>query len=151
MALSWVQPPYLYLLVNCIILSIVASCKLHLHPHPHPHKQQYMDSPAAETQEAAEVVLFGCVDDDENPSAGTVADACEGQEEEETHRVEGDDDEEEEEEEFVVSRSTWTPPKREKPEDYSYSKPPVSSRFAHRKAAKPTPEGTHLISSDDLI
>ncbi|XP_074319426.1 uncharacterized protein LOC141656440 isoform X2 [Silene latifolia] len=26
---SWLQPPYLYLLINCIILSIVASSKLH--------------------------------------------------------------------------------------------------------------------------
>ncbi|KAJ4843462.1 hypothetical protein Tsubulata_006789 [Turnera subulata] len=37
--LSWLQPPYLYLVINCIIISIVASSKLHL-PIPNHHRQQ---------------------------------------------------------------------------------------------------------------
>lgn len=125
---SWVvqpqpQPPYLYLLINCIILSIVASSKLKLHPHPHPHPHMDMDSPPLVDEFVVSRSTWT------PPNFREDAPAVE---EKDNQTVDDDD-------EFVISRSTWTPPKREMPEEYSNnSKPPVSARFAHRKAAKPT-------------
>ncbi|KAH0986752.1 hypothetical protein GBA52_013929 [Prunus armeniaca] len=47
-ALSWLRPPYLYILINCIIITIVASSKLH--PRPEDSSPEMITVPAPVTR-----------------------------------------------------------------------------------------------------
>nr|GME20321.1 Cyclin-L1 like [Ipomoea batatas] len=146
---SWLRPPYLYLVINCIIITIVASSKLqsklddHVSaPPPDTHVQalpqvREIQPPATVFSDLvpsfSDVVL-------NNQTASTRPEVfsyvtASAFPEEEAKK-------EKEEDEFVISRSSWTPLTRQESSDYSVSteKPPASSRFSHRKNAKSTPD-----------
>ncbi|KAH9603194.1 hypothetical protein KSS87_021914 [Heliosperma pusillum] len=114
---SWLQPPYLYLLINCIILSIVASSKLHprVSDSPLPEK-----SAVAVFDEAVKNdVVFGYVADDLAPL--TVNVTAEREEVMALPAVEAAENAEEKE------------------------KPRYSARFGNRKSIKGSPEGKTML------
>nr|GMC70174.1 Leucine zipper protein [Ipomoea batatas] len=130
---SWLRPPYLYLVINCIIVTIVASSKLqsklddHVSaPPPDTHVQalpqvREIQPPATVFSDLvpsfSDVVL-------NNQTASTRPEVFSY-----VSKVES-------------APSSWTPLTRQESSDYSVSteKPPASSRFSHRKNAKSTPD-----------
>ncbi|KAL8167342.1 hypothetical protein V2J09_008841 [Rumex salicifolius] len=163
-AVSLLRPPYLYLLINCIILTIVASSKFQ------PHKSE-ADGSAPLTPQPVQIkaresirfaiqspinrmfdlndavppvspVVFGYVDDLAEEKALEVrpatAEAVVGRSGDgEPPAGERVDSSETETEEFSISRSSWMPsPMRD-----STDKPLLSQRFSNRKSVKASPEG----------
>ncbi|XP_028127570.1 uncharacterized protein LOC114324042 [Camellia sinensis] len=166
--MSWLRPPYLYVVINCIIITIVASSKL---------QQKVIDKPppavAAETKvnpvpikvRADYAVAYGGVDV-KNASVevrpefeyGYDANVVKGSEFD-VYELEDDRLPEIETktatttlairaaqemsgEELALSRSLWTPQLNSREYALSSSeKPTVSVRIGHRKAVKSSPEG----------
>ncbi|KAJ9136228.1 hypothetical protein P3X46_033325 [Hevea brasiliensis] len=156
---SWLKPPYLYVILNCIIITIAASSRLH-HNHGASDKEQQEQIPPApkisihEAPDqfhyqikisAAEILSdYGGMEStvvvaedvyeqrQEKSGAGPVF------ENKSTMEVEDD---------FAISKSTWIPPKgmdssENLPELLLPSeKPLVSARFGHRKPVRASPEG----------
>ncbi|KAM0943937.1 hypothetical protein DsansV1_C13g0127421 [Dioscorea sansibarensis] len=145
--LSWLTPPYLYFVINCIIISIAASSRFHMaatpaEPHPAPQAPQH---DFTQPEKFAEVKA---VEVEEPPIVDALPEY--GKAELVVYGEEVGNKAEKEEDEFVISRSSWTPKRRvsqEIPSGYSTAseKPLVSSRFSHhRKAVKASPEGKAL-------
>lgn len=137
---SWLEPPYVYVIVNGIIVTIAASSRLH-----HGEGGRSPDAPPAYCDD---VVCLPPVDGmNEQNEQIAVCESHRGSEVEEEGK-------EGEAEEFAISRSTWTPPKVKREEQENASpeggavgssaeKPLVSSRFGHhrRPAKLKSPEG----------
>lgn len=129
-ALAWFRPPYLYLVINGIIITIAACSRFQKHPAADPSTLPVMN--LAEVQR--EMML---AEDEPRRELSGRAKA-----------------EAEVEEEFVISTSSWSPKRRrgslaEMPTEYSVAaeaKPLVSTRFGHPKAAKPSADGTVSLS-----
>ncbi|OWM91299.1 cilia- and flagella-associated protein 251 [Punica granatum] len=159
--LSWLRPPYLYVVINAIIISIAASSKLH-----RSHDTSPDESPPAENgvqDDRPQEIIGGAVEpegfrdlpvksfpEEDAVSDSETADNNDRDEEEEEEKEEEEEEEEEEgkeeEEDFVISRSTWMPAKRSGSPVHEYlpqpsEKPLASSRFVHRRPAKSSPEG----------
>lgn len=136
--LQWLEPPYLYLLINAIIISIVASSKLQQKGH-HIHDDQISVFPPPEKVIAAstEVSLYDHIrpvqDLSDDNKTVMMMDGGDGVAE------------------VVGDVKTTPPPKRSDSMEFSDSsekesrdKPSVSARFGHRKTVKANPEGTYL-------
>lgn len=160
--LSWLTPPYLYFVINGIIISIAASSKFQ-------HKvEEEAPEVAAPLKNAAEVrhefevppvayemppvayevppvaceaVVVKCpseiLPDYRVPEP--VMEYADPEEKVSDAKVTEDDD-------FVISRSDWEPKQRDSTE-YSHvtEKPLVSVRFGHRKSVKACPEGSRAL------
>ncbi|KAB1217200.1 hypothetical protein CJ030_MR4G021121 [Morella rubra] len=152
--LSCLRPPYLYLVINCIIISIVASSKLHQKPDDPQTEMQAALQPAKVPEDVREesvvygdsIVLTGYGYDAANVSVSELqvvdSEGVWGQVEKKVTDemlIDGGDD-------AVLSRSTWTEGLERKDSlEVLYSnneneKPPVSARFAHRRPLKASPE-----------
>ncbi|URD72095.1 fiber expressed protein [Musa troglodytarum] len=126
-ALAWLRPPYLYLVINGIIISIAAASRFQKHPAADPSTLPMMN--LAEVQAPEYEMKLA--------------------EDEPRRELHGRAKAEAEVEEFVISTSSWSPKRRrgslvEMPTEYSVAaeaKPLVSTRFGHPKAAKPSADG----------
>jgi hypothetical protein len=158
---SWLKPPYLYVIINCIIITIVVSSRFdHNHDtnstttHDHIEKipmDDYVHGMKISTvktrfdgalKSRALVVYQDRVEEEEEEEEEVIQDKCMVLEDRENGGA-GD---------FVISKSTWVPPI--KGNDSSENnllllenlspagKPLVSSRFGHGKVVKARPEGT---------
>ncbi|KAF2305100.1 hypothetical protein GH714_001782 [Hevea brasiliensis] len=125
---SWLKPPYLYVILNCIIITIAASSRLH-HTHGASDKEQQEQIPPApkiSIHEAPDQFHYQI-----KISAAEILSDYGGME----STV------------VVAEDSTWIPPKgmdssENLPELLLPSeKPLVSARFGHRKPVRASPEG----------
>ncbi|XAR66398.1 hypothetical protein NMG60_11012622 [Bertholletia excelsa] len=128
--LTWSRPPYLYFVINVIIITIAASSRFHRKTEDKDESEPILPSKPPLPDQRPEYAVpsqleFGAV---ELPA---VYESKPGL--------------------FVISRSTWTPPQRMSASEVQSEnlfpmteKPLVSSRFGHRKPVKASPEGGRL-------
>lgn len=161
---SWLTPPYLYVVINGIIITIAASSRLqqnnetlapmkapadqpavHLNPVEVKAESTYdnvlANMPPSEIQPELVVMPSPAMYEQNEANVSEEKTAAEASE------PSFDDDD------FVISRSTWTPSLQRRdsseiPSDYSSEpeKPLVSARFGHRKPVKSSPEGKYIFS-----
>ncbi|XP_039065183.1 uncharacterized protein LOC120210546 [Hibiscus syriacus] len=150
---SWLKPPYLYVIINGIIITIAASSWFHQN-HAENEQAEQMQQPrskiSVDQRPAMEHELKSGLDF--GVAEPVVYEEKRVVEEVETmvfvaetnvaiaDRDGGGD-------EFAICKSEWIPPRRmdsyDIPSDilFQLDKPPVSSRFGHRKPVKASPEG----------
>lgn len=156
----WLTPPYLYFVINGIIISIAASSRF---------------QKVGEEEEALEVAAVPEVrPDPPPPPPQPVVEFQIGDEAEESDGVDRrrQDDgggggggggvvvRDGDEEDFVISRSSWTPksrysrevaPAAAEMESPAAEKPLVSERFGSRRSVKASPEGNQISQLIDLL
>ncbi|KAF5756528.1 hypothetical protein HanXRQr2_Chr17g0815771 [Helianthus annuus] len=147
---SWMKPPYLYAIVNGIIITIIASTHFqpnHRHEHDDYNQSNYAPPPS-ELTKAATNLSFGVMepppvgyDDIIKPRVTVAYESKCTDLEVETVAVEIED-------EFITTKSVWQPSVQVPPEVNLpvEQKRLVTSRFAHnRKPAKNVPEGARAL------
>ncbi|KAM7265174.1 hypothetical protein ACFE04_002857 [Oxalis oulophora] len=131
---SWLKPPFLYVIINGIIISIAASSRFY---------NTNQSSPLDEERERVTVSdLDDCHVSLRHQSYGYVEEIETINKSVEDDVDDDDDDVAEETKSVLVTESTWTP-RTDLPEIQSppVEKPLVSSRFCQRKPSKLSPEG----------
>ncbi|KAK1284761.1 hypothetical protein QJS10_CPB21g00731 [Acorus calamus] len=138
--LTWLTPPYLYFVINGIIISIAASSRFFRgfddrDPAPAAKITYQTTTLTRMATPLKELIEFAVPSPEEDYGASSVVTTASVQVEEE-----------EEEVDFVISRSESKPVPKPAPKPSPQSeKPLVSSRFGHRKPLKPSPgEGKAL-------
>ncbi|CAL9107181.1 unnamed protein product [Musa textilis] len=152
--LAWLTPPYLYFVLNAIILSIAAASRFHkpstdstdrvpisptemvVHP---PEYMLPAEDQEGHSWDAPSTRLVAAVS--EEYYGGGEQEAMVLGQEETVAKAEAAGEEEEVEQELASSRSGWTPERMASPE-FPTEKPLVSARLGHRK--KSTPDGKAL-------
>ncbi|XVE87951.1 hypothetical protein DITRI_Ditri19aG0029700 [Diplodiscus trichospermus] len=152
---SWLRPPYLYVIINGIIITIAASWRFQQENSEKEQAEQMpprsnisVDQRPASEYETKSGMNFGMVESSaseyeqkqigEDPETAVF-------EEESNVAVEDDGDGDGE---FAISKSEWIPPRRmdssERPSEvlFPLEKPPASSRFGNRNPVKANPEET---------
>ncbi|KAJ4976446.1 hypothetical protein NE237_001552 [Protea cynaroides] len=171
---SWLTPPYLYFVINGIIITIAASSRFHskveeqpelVVPVPVPVKAEvgpdFAISAVYDVVELKNPVNiphqfdYNVVATRNNPpmTTLTVYGGLDGQSEVSATEMKNPAlcaSEKDEDDGFVISRSTWTPQARQTTEIpvrslFETEKPPVSVRFGHRKNVKSSPEGVRTL------
>ncbi|XP_004294520.1 PREDICTED: uncharacterized protein LOC101300989 [Fragaria vesca subsp. vesca] len=167
--LSWLRPPYLYILINCIIISIVASSKLHSAPKPEDHHDSEIIIPPPPEMAVVPPVKISAAEarpdyaayngvalsdygydshvlpkDSDSYGGAVAAETVEVLEPENEMikvlaEVNGGDNAV-----TAASRPARSGLQRKDSMEFwlnENQKPPVSSRFAHRKSIRASPEG----------
>nr|XP_009412944.1 PREDICTED: uncharacterized protein LOC103994346 [Musa acuminata subsp. malaccensis] len=136
---AWLTPPYLYFVLNAIILSIAAASRFHK---PSADSTDRVPvSPAEMVVHPPDYMLVAAAS--EEYYGGGEQEAMVLGQEETVVKAEAAGEEEEVEQELVSSRSSWTPDRTASPE-FPTEKPLVSVRLGHRKNHKSTPDGKAL-------
>ncbi|KAJ9671743.1 hypothetical protein PVL29_025449 [Vitis rotundifolia] len=146
--LSWLRPPYIYLVINFIIIIIVASSKLQ-------HKVEEPPETAGITMSSAVAMDYAVPNNgvvsknvvELRPEFGYVYDANAVVEARAPDaRTEMKGLEMNDSDEFAISRSSWTPERKDSVESLiPAEKPLVSMRFGHRRAVKSSPEAGKVL------
>ena len=137
--LSWLKPPYVYVIINGIIITIAASSRFHRRRHSG-------SSAAASSADSHHLYPMPSSADIPPEEFGVLEDSTVVPEVKNIAAVVMNG--EEEEDEFVAPSATWTAEKEVVvSSEYLFpaEKPLVSERFGHRKPAKASPEGTILL------
>ncbi|GER53906.1 hypothetical protein STAS_31450 [Striga asiatica] len=167
---SWLRPPYLYLVINFIIITIVASSKLQSGKDDGAPPSddasavaQPQPQPVAAKSVPADYMTEEYKYDGGTPSesSGYKVEQGKGSELEPLDSADasgglppssadGDESSRDalsnKENEFVIAKSTWgVIPENRGSSENSPSKPPVSARFGHRRSVKASPEGVKTV------
>ncbi|XP_030971853.1 uncharacterized protein LOC115991979 [Quercus lobata] len=140
--LYWLKPPYVYVIINGIIITIAASSRFH-------HRHHSGSSAAASTASSTDRHhLYPMPSSADIPPEefGVLEDSTVVPEVKNIAAVVMNG--EEEEDEFVAPSAMWTPEKEVVvSSEYLFpaEKPLVSERFGHRKPAKASPEGARAL------
>ncbi|XVE51258.1 hypothetical protein DITRI_Ditri02bG0025500 [Diplodiscus trichospermus] len=145
---SWLKPPYLYVIINGIIIIIVASSRFHQNNGEKDQAEQMerRSKISVDQRLALEHEVKGGLDLGAVQTSGFVYEQNQRGEEEETRAFE-EESNVAVEDEVVISESEWIPPTRTDSSEipsgvlFPPEKPPVSSRFGHRKTIKASPQG----------
>ncbi|XP_011043275.1 PREDICTED: uncharacterized protein LOC105138774 isoform X3 [Populus euphratica] len=148
--LSWLKPPYLYVIINCIIITIVASSRFH-------YSHSTSNSTTTTHDQIEKIPMDEYLHDEMKISTVEIQSGHFGGEQvvEDKGIVNAvavlEDSKNETADDFVLSTSTWVPPIRRIDSSENnllplenlspVEKPLVSSRFGHRKFVKASPEG----------
>ncbi|WJX73400.1 hypothetical protein P8452_57188 [Trifolium repens] len=149
--LSCFTPPYLYLLLNLIILTIVVTSKFHnQHHHSPPEETSPVQIPVPEPVQISEINTLtnynGFVEEGFSYEMKTDETVVVGNESNDSVVYVADENTPVKVTVVEAEDSVITPSlKKKNSSEFSFNdeneKPPVSSRFSHRKAVRSSPEG----------